>query len=336
MLAAFYERPGVVGVRETERPSAGPHDVIVQVAACGICGTDQHIFHGGFVATDYPLIGGHETVGTVVEIGDAVQNAKPGDRVAIDPGVFCGYCFYCRRQQGNHCEHWSSIGVTKHGGFAEYVRAPQANVYQIGDVPFEEAAFIEPISCVVFALQRMHIPIGANVLIYGAGTMGQLMLALVRHGNAAAVTVVDTSAAKLAVARQRGASATFLAAADTDDLLRDASPRGFDVLIDCTGVGSVVQHLVTHADFGAKILFFGVVPKDQRITISPYEVYAKDLEIYGSFALKFTFNEAIALLRGGVADVRPLISQRMPIARFADALALAGSGEAMKVLVTPG
>lgn len=335
MLAAFYEAPNRVDVRTTARPVADRAEVLVRVAACGICGTDQHILHGGFKATSYPFIGGHETVGTVVETGANVETVQIGDRVAIDPGVFCGFCFYCQRRQGNHCERWSSIGVTKDGGFAEFVRAPQSNVYHIGDLDFERAAFIEPISCVVFALQRMRIPVGVNALIYGAGTMGQLMLSLVKSGNAASVTIVDTKPTKLAVAKLRGANEVVLADGQTDDTLRDLSPTGFDVIIDCTGVPSVVEHMFVHARFGAKLLFFGVNPQDARISLSPYDVYAKDLEIYGSFALAFTFHESIALLRSGTVEVDSLVSDRLPIARFGEALSLAASGEAMKVLIVP-
>ena len=334
MKAAFYEAPYRVGIRETPRPEPGPNEVVVRVAACGICGTDQHIFQGDFFPT-YPLIGGHEMAGEVVAIGDEVDTVREGDRVAVDPSVFCGYCFFCQREQGNHCLNWNAIGVTRDGGFAEYVRAPKANIYPIGAMSFEEAAFIEPISCVVYGLRRLKVPVGSSALIYGAGPIGLLMMQLVRHGGAGQVVTVDLKEEKLALARRLGAHEAVRAGAGADDELRAISPLGFDVVIDCTGVPAVVEHMFTHVRDEGKLMFFGVNPTEATVKVSPYQVYKKDLEIYGSFALRFTFHQAIALIQGGAVDVKPLLSDRMPIERFPEALKLAGSGEALKVQIHP-
>jgi 2-desacetyl-2-hydroxyethyl bacteriochlorophyllide A dehydrogenase len=334
MKAAFYEAPHKVEVHDAPRPEPGKNEVVVRVAACGICGTDQHIFQGDFFPT-YPLIGGHEMAGEVVAIGEGVDNVREGERVAIDPSVFCGYCFFCQRAQGNHCLHWNGIGVTLDGGFAEYVLAPKANIYPIGEMPYEQAAFIEPISCVVYGLRRLQLPVGANALIYGAGTIGLTMLQLVRHGGAGQVVSVDTKPEKLELARKLGATATVQAGERADDTLHDLSKLGFDVVIDCTGVPSVVEHMFTHVRDEGKLLFFGVNPTGATIKLSPYDVYKKDLTILGSFALRYTFHQAIDLLENGVIDVAPLLSTRLPIERFPEALKLAGSGDMLKVQIHP-
>jgi 2-desacetyl-2-hydroxyethyl bacteriochlorophyllide A dehydrogenase len=305
------------------------------VAACGICGTDQHIFEGEFFPT-YPLIGGHEVAGEVAEIGAGVENVEVGDRVAVDPCIFCGHCFFCQRGQGNHCLNWNGIGITRHGGFADYLLAPQANVYPIGDLSYEEAAFIEPISCVVYGLHRLKIALGASVLVYGAGPIGLLMAQLVRRDGASSVTVVDLRAEKLELARSLGVEQTVVGGADADDALRAISPLGYDVVVDCTGVPAVVEHMFTHVRDEGKVLFFGVNPEHAKIQISPYDVFRRDLEIYGSFSLRYTFHDAIALLANGALDVTGLVSHRFPVEGFAEALALAGSGEAMKVQIEPG
>jgi threonine dehydrogenase-like Zn-dependent dehydrogenase len=273
--------------------------------------------------------------GEVVAIGAEVDNVTEGERVAVDPSIFCGYCFFCQRAQGNHCLHWNGIGVTRNGGFAEYVLAPKANIYPIGAMPYEEAAFIEPISCVVYGMKRLRIPVGANALIYGAGTIGLLMLQLVKHGRAGQVASVDLKEDKLALARRLGASATVRAGEKADDELRQLSELGFDVVIDCTGVPSVVEHMFTHVRDEGKLLFFGVNPTEATIKISPYDVYKKDLEILGSFALRYTFHQAIALMQNGSVDVKPLLAERLPIERFPEALKLAGSGDALKVQIQP-
>ena len=326
MKAAYYEAVHEIDVREAPDPEPGPEDVLIRVHSCGICGTDQHIFDGD-VGGPLPLIGGHELAGEVVSVGAEVPDDFPvGGRVAVEPNISCGSCFYCQRGQVNHCLRWSAIGVTRDGGFADYVVAPATNVYRVGEMDYEVAAFIEPLSCVVYGLKRLEIPLGANVLIYGAGPIGLLMLQLVRHGGASEIAVVDLKQDKLDLAGTLGATITAL---------REASPLGFDVVIDCTGVPSVVEHTFTHVRNNGKLLFFGVNPPDARISISPYEVYRRDLQIFGSFALRFTFQDALALLKSGAVDVKPLLSERLPIDRFAEALGLAGSGEALKVQIQP-
>jgi D-arabinitol dehydrogenase (NADP+) len=333
--AAYYEARHEVAVRDAPEPEPGPKDILIRVRACGICGTDQHIYDGDF-GGPLPMIGGHELAGDVVAVGpEILEDIRVGQRVAVNPNLFCGSCFYCRRGQVNHCLRWSAIGVTRDGGFADYVVAPEANVYPVGDLDYELAAFIEPISCVVYGLKRLRIPVGANALIYGAGPIGLLMLQLVAHGGASDVVVVDLKQEKLDVARSLGAHDVILGGADADDALRATSPLGFDVVIDCTGVPSVVEHMFAHVRNEGKLLFFGVNPTDARIAVSPYDVYRRDLEIVGSFALRYTFHDAFALLRSGAVDVRSLLSDRLPIDLFPEALELAGSGDAFKVQIQP-
>jgi D-arabinitol dehydrogenase (NADP+) len=333
--AAYYEARHEVAVRDAPEPEPGPKDILIRVRACGICGTDQHIYDGDF-GGPLPMIGGHELAGDVVAVGpEILEDIRVGQRVAVNPNLFCGSCFYCRRGQVNHCLRWSAIGVTRDGGFADYVVAPEANVYPVGDLDYELAAFIEPISCVVYGLKRLRIPVGANALIYGAGPIGLLMLQLVAHGGASDVVVVDLKEEKLDLARSLGAHDVILGGADADDALRATSPLGFDVVIDCTGVPSVVEHMFAHVRNEGKLLFFGVNPTDARIAVSPYDVYRRDLEIVGSFALRYTFHDAFALLRSGAVDVRSLLSDRLPIDLFPEALELASSGDAFKVQIQP-
>jgi D-arabinitol dehydrogenase (NADP+) len=336
MKAAYYQARRELSVREAPDPEPGPNEVVIRVAACGICGTDQHIYEGDFFPS-YPLIGGHELAGEVMLLGPQQfeTGLREGDRVAVNPIISCGSCFYCRRGQVNHCLNFSAIGVTRDGGFAEYVVAPAANVYPVGDMDLEAAAFIEPISCVVYGMQRLRVPLGADALVYGAGPIGLLMVQLLRHGGAGAVTVVDLRQDKLDLAQSLGANDGVLAGSGADAALRELSPLGFDVVIDCTGVPAVVEQMFRHVRNSGKLLLFGVNPPDAHVAVSPYDVYRKDLEIYGSFSLRYTFADALALLRSGAVDVKLLLSDRFPIERFPEALKLAGSGEALKVQIQP-
>jgi D-arabinitol dehydrogenase (NADP+) len=333
--AAYYEARHQVAVRDAPEPEPGPSDVLIRVRACGICGTDVHIYDGD-VGGPFPVIGGHELAGDVVALGPAtLGDVRVGERVAVNPNLFCGSCFYCRRGQVNHCLRWSAIGVTRDGGFADYVVAPEANVYPVGDLDYQVAAFIEPISCVVYGLKRLAVPVAANVLIYGAGSIGLLMLQLTNHGGASSVAVVDLKQKKLDLARSLGADEVVLAGPTADSALREISPLGFDVVIDCTGIPAVVEHMFTHVRNEGKLLFFGVNPTEARVALSPYDVYRKDLEILGSFALRYTFHDALALIESGAVDVAPLLSDRLPIERFPEALELVASGDALKVQLEP-
>jgi D-arabinitol dehydrogenase (NADP+) len=334
--AAFYDARREVAVRDlVDEPKLDATDVLIRVRACGICGTDFHIYEGD-VGGPLPLIGGHELAGEIIGLGSAVvPELRVGERVAVDPNISCGTCVYCQRGQVNHCLRWQAIGVTRDGGFADYVRAPQSNVYPIGDLDYELAAFIEPLSCVVYGVERVGISVGATALIYGAGPIGLLMLQTVARGGASSITVVDLDEGKLELARSLGAHEVLSAGPAIDDRLRRVAPLGFDVVIDCTGVPAVVEGMFAHARSGGKLLLFGVNPRKARVSMSPYEVYRRDLEILSSFALRYTFGDAYALIASGAIDVRLLLSHRFPIESFAEAFQLARSGRALKVQIQP-
>jgi 2-desacetyl-2-hydroxyethyl bacteriochlorophyllide A dehydrogenase len=333
--AAYYEGLHEIVVRDAPEPEPGPKDIFVRVRACGICGTDQHIYDGDF-GGPFPLIGGHELAGDVVAVGsETLGDVRVGERVAVSPNLSCGSCFYCRRGQVNHCLRWSAIGVTRDGGFADYVVAPEANVYPIDDLDYELAAFIEPLSCVVYGVKRLAIPVGANALLYGAGPIGLLMLQLLDRAGASSVTVVDLKRDKLELAAKLGAHEVVEAGDGADNALREISPLGFDIVVDCTGVPAVVEHMFSHVRNEGKLLFFGVNPTEARVSVSPYDVYRKDLEIFGSFALRYTFHDAFALLQTGAVDVGPLLSDRFPIEAFPVAFERAASGDAFKVQIQP-
>ena len=170
------------------------------MGACGICGTDVHIADGEFPPTPYPIIPGHEFAGRVVARGDGVPDGwRDGERVAVDPSLFCGYCPACRGGRGNLCANWNAIGDTVNGAFAEYVAVPAANAYRIPDsVDDAQGALIEPLSCAVHGLRRIGPVAGHDVLLTGAGTMGLLLLQLLRNAGARSVSVVDRKASRLA------------------------------------------------------------------------------------------------------------------------------------------
>ncbi|NPV06644.1 MAG: zinc-dependent alcohol dehydrogenase family protein [Anaerolineae bacterium] len=336
MRAVVIDGLGEISVREVPFPAPGPNEVTIKVEACGLCGTDAHIYHGEFLSS-YPIIPGHEFAGTVAEVGDAVTDWEAGARVAVDPSVFCHDCFFCKSDRGNHCLRWNGVGVTRAGGLAEYVAVPGANLYRIDEsLTFEQGAFIEPISCVVYGLRRLKPQAGDQALVFGAGPIGLLHTQLLARGGTSAVTVVDLEEDRLEQALKLGARHTVRAGPEQDATLKRLAPLGFDLVVDATGVPQVVESTFRYVMPTGKIMFFGVCPKEATIQVSPFDVYQRDLEIYGSFALRYTFYYARDLLTNGAVQVEPLISHRVGLEDAAAAIADPGRFPGrMKMMVHP-
>jgi D-arabinitol dehydrogenase (NADP+) len=334
MKAAVLEAIKKITVKTgVAEPAIGPRDVLVRARACGICGTDVHIWEGDFFPT-FPLIPGHELAGEVAEVGAEVRGLSPGDRVMVDPTVTCEECHFCMINRQNHCLHWNAVGVTRDGGFAEYVRVPAKNCYRFDKVSFSEAAFCEPLACVVLGQDRARIEIGAEVLVIGAGPIGQLHLQASRVNGAAAVTMVDTVESKLALAREHGASDTVVADNDLEAKLRKVARYGFDVVIDATGVAKVMADSIKYVKNGGTYLVFGVCGPQDRIEVSPFEIYRRDLTIVGSFAIRRTYDRAFKLMEHGAVNVKKLIHEAMPVEELPRGLEMMKKGTAgMKLQV---
>ncbi|MEV0441181.1 zinc-dependent alcohol dehydrogenase family protein [Streptomyces spectabilis] len=329
MKAAIIESVGTAVVGEVPDPTPGPRDVVVEVAACGLCGTDLHILQGEFAPT-LPVVPGHEFAGTVVAVGTAVTEVRTGDRVAVDPSLYCYECRYCRTGHNNLCERWAAIGVTRAGGAAQYAVAPVANCVRLPEhVRTEDAALIEPLSCAVRGYDVLRARLGAHVLIYGSGTMGLMMLELAKRTGAASVDVVDLNPDRLATAEQLGVTG---AATHADELDR---PRQWDVVVDATGNAAAIQDGLGRVAKAGTFLQFGVADYDTRVTIDPYRIYNQEITITGSMAVLHSYERAAELFANGVLDPDVFISDRLPLAEYPQALARFAAGEGRKIVVLP-
>src|ERR1700749_3890274 len=230
MRAVVWEEPGKLSVSEVPDPAPGHGELIAKLGDCGICGTDVHIADGVFPPTPYPIVPGHEFAGQVVALGEGVlPEGHVGYRVAVAPSLFCGHCPACHAGRGNLCANWNAIGDTVDGAFAEYVKVPAANAYQIPDaVTDQKGALSEPLSCAVHGMRRLGSVVGEDVLVMGAGTMGLLLMQLLNRAGARSVAVVDRKASRLDAATATGATAV---ATDVADLDREV----FGVAVDATG-----------------------------------------------------------------------------------------------------
>src|SRR5579859_3329323 len=278
MEAAQIVAPEQTRVFEADKPTPGPDDVLIEVAAAGICGTDLHIFHGEYMAA-YPIIPGHEFSGTVVAVGENVRRYKVGDRVTADPNIPCNRCPACQRNEPNQCENLSVIGVTRSGAFSQYVTAPEGNVFSIGDMPFDQAALIEPLACVVWGLKRVQVQPGDAVAIFGAGPMGCLLLQAIKHSGAANVVMTDSVPWRLEQAAALGATETVLADSQQGARLKALFPAGYDIVVDATGIPKVLEQTFQYTRARGKVWVFGVCPVGAPATFIPYDVFRKDLTI---------------------------------------------------------
>ncbi|MHB9754499.1 zinc-dependent alcohol dehydrogenase family protein [Streptomyces sp. BYX5S] len=329
MKAAIVESVGKVVVGEVPDPTPGPRDVIVEVAACGLCGTDLHILQGEFAPT-LPVVPGHEFAGTIAEVGSQVTELRVGDRVAVDPSLHCHECRYCRAGRGNLCERWAAIGVSTAGGAAQYAVAPVANCVPLPDhVATQDAALIEPLSCAVRGYDVLQSRLGSHVLIYGSGTMGLMMLELAKKTGAASVDVVDLNPDRLATAQRLGVSAS---ATNPDELDR---PSGWDVVIDATGNAAAIQDGLGRVAKAGTFLQFGVADYATRVTIDPYRIYNQEITITGSMAVLHSYERAAELFAGGVLDPSVFISDRLPLDQYPQALDQFASGVGRKIVVVP-
>jgi 2-desacetyl-2-hydroxyethyl bacteriochlorophyllide A dehydrogenase len=330
MRAVVWEEPGKVAVTEVADPAPGHGELVVQVGRCGICGTDVHIADGEFPPTPYPIIPGHEFAGRVVAVGTGVPPGwREGERVAVDPSLFCGYCPACHAGRGNLCANWNAIGDTVSGAFAEYVAVPAANTYRIPDsVDDAQGALIEPLSCAVHGLRRIGPVTGVDVLLTGAGTMGLLLLQLLRNAGAGSVSVVDRKESRLEAAKAVGADGVA-----TDVAALDRGP--FGVVVDATGAPAAIEAGFGTLDRGGRLLIFGVTSGDATVSLSPFRIYNDEITVLGSMAVLNSFGAAADLMAAGAIDTAPLLGQPFTLAEFPEALASVRAGDGIKIQVAP-
>lgn len=337
MRAALFPTPGEVEIVERETPSPLEWHALVRVEACGVCGTDLHIFEGEFPA-QFPLIPGHEFAGVIEQVGQGVSAFRPGDRVVIDPNLNCGTCRPCQRGLTHLCRNLVSFGVTLDGGFSTHCSLPARQLYKMpSQMSFEVGAMTEPVACCVHGIERAQVRPGEVAVLLGAGLIGLVMLQLALLRGAAAVIVSEPDAEKRNLAMALRASATVdPKGEDLMAVVRKATGGlGADVVIDCVGGAETAQQAVGLAGEGGRVLLFGVAPPDAEVTIRPYDVYAREIVITGSFINPFTHGAALALLASGRVKVSEIISHRMTLEQMPEALEMLKARQARKIIVEP-
>ncbi len=333
MRAAVYEGEGRLVVRDVPDPVPAADEVLIEVEACGVCGSDVQIINipPGHPSTP-PVIIGHEFVGRIRAAGSAVRDVTLGARVVVDPDPKCGACDSCRAGRPANCTNIVALGVYRDGALAQYVTAPANSVYPISeDVPAELAALVEPLACVVNGTNRAALRPGESVVVFGAGAIGCLFTAVLHAAGAARIIVVEPSAARAPVARALGA-AEVLSPDDWSARRAELLPAGADVVVDA--VGSVLPQAIEAAGMGARVIIFGM-NQNARPAVHQVEIVEKGLSILGSYISNFTFPAAIRLVESGQLNLAPMITATIPLDETVAGIGRIRSGEAVKIVIKP-
>jgi 2-desacetyl-2-hydroxyethyl bacteriochlorophyllide A dehydrogenase len=333
--------PWDLGPAEVSPPQPDPHQVLVRVTHSGICGTDYKIYSGG-IPVRYPRVMGHEMAGEVVEAGSAAGDValRPGDRVIIDPQLYCGDCFHCRIGQTHLCPHGMLIGRDTNGGFADYVAAPANHAFGLPDsIDTRNAPLIQVLTTCLHAQQQINIVPGEAVVVFGLGVTGQLHVQLAKARGASPVIGVTRSADKRALAQKLGADATIPGGENAISQVRDATEgRGADVVIETTGVLASVASAIHMARSGGRLLLFGIITAKEGV-LPFYDLYFKELALISArVARSEDYPAAIALVQSGEVQLEPLVSNVMPLGDLKAAIDMLGSdsGPRMKIILDHG
>ena len=327
-------------VRELpDRPLRGD-EVLIRVRACGICGTDVHIYHGdeGSAAVTPPVVLGHEFAGEIAAVGDQVTALKVADHVTADPNMYCGTCRPCRMGRKQNCQHLRALGVNVNGGFAEFVTAPAAQCFLLDpDVPFDVGAMAEPLACAIHGIDEAGIRPGETVLIIGGGTIGQIMIQLARLSGASTVLLSEPVAMRRQLGLEIGADAAIdPACEDVPARIREITgTEGADVVIECVGNNAAAGQAVSAAGPGATILFFSVPAVGARLALPLFDLYKKELTVKGSMINPDTHLRAVNLINSGRLQISKLITHSYGLEQLEEAIHMQMSSESIKVVVHP-
>lgn len=325
MKAAVFYGKNDLRVEEIPTPKAGPGQVLIRVHACGICGTDVHIYEGDEGAAKSPAgtVLGHEFAGEVVAAGEGVTRVKAGDRVCADPNKLCGKCGYCQSGLGHFCENMVGIGTTTNGGFAEYCVVPEEQAYRIGDtLSFEEAAMAEPVACCLHGIDMCEIQPGDTVAVFGMGMIGLLMIQLARISGAAKVIAIEPVEVKRRQALLLGADIVIDPIRENvNEVLADGGITRINTVIECVGRIDSMKQAIEIAGKKSVVMLFGLTKPEAELPIKPFELFKKETVIKASFINPYTQKRAIALIESGSIDVKSMIDKTAQLEALPEILA---------------
>ncbi len=338
--AVFYGPNQPLKVEEVPTPKPGPGQVLVQVAACGVCHTDLHyIDHGVPTFKPPPLILGHEASGTIAELGEGVTEFQVGDRVLLPAVLSCGSCFYCRTGRENICRHMVMFGNNVDGAYAEYVLAPAKDVFHLPDeIPLVEGSIIADAITTPYhaVVNRAQVRPGDKVVVFGCGGVG-LNVVQIAAALGALVIAVDILDQKLEWARKLGAAEVINPerVERVDKAVRKLTAGGADITIEAIGNPAVMELAFACLRTGGRLVVVGYSDKD--LALNAGRIMYREMEVVGSLGCRpVDYPKVIDMVRRGLIQVTPLVSHRLPLGEINAALDLLRRGEVIRAVVVPG
>ena len=325
MKAGVFYKANDLRIEEIEIPVSKQDEVLIKVKACGICGTDVHIFKGdkGCFPTPPGTVLEHEFAGVAEAVGEDVKQIKKGDRVCVDPNKLCGECYYCKSGIGHFCEKMTGIGTGTNGGFAEYCAVPQSQVYKIADTTtYEMAAMTEPVACCVHGTDMCNISCGDTVAIIGGGMIGMIMLQLAKLSGAGKLILIEPVAAKQKIAKKLGVDITIDPINENvKDVLKANHIERISTVIECVGKTSTIEQAIDIAGKYATVMMFGLTAPDDTIQVKPFEIFQKEIVLKSSFINPYTQKRALELIDSGKIDVSSIVYACGPLEKLPEILA---------------
>jgi len=338
MNAIIFSDVGQTTYKQVPKPTIKhPDEMLLKIEAASICGTDLHILS---TPCSYPLaqmgiIEGHEFVGRVEAVGDAVTAFQVGDRVVLDPNVFDGDCYQCKMGNFNMCENVYVLGITVDGGWAEYAVAPSKMCVKISpELPAETAIFAEPLTCVVSAVNKIRLLPGESVMVLGAGPIGLYFTTLLKANGAGRIIVTEPNPKRAALAMQMGAD-LVIDPTKTDvveAIMKETDGHGIDVVVDA--VGTLIQTAVDCVRPKGKVLLFGM-DGSVRPEVDVFKIVRNEITLMGSFIGLNTLPATVALMESGLIDLSPMVTHRLALKDFDIGLEAMRDGSAIEVILYP-
>jgi 2-desacetyl-2-hydroxyethyl bacteriochlorophyllide A dehydrogenase len=329
MKSLIISEPGKMALADVARPEPKGDELLIRLGASGICGTDVHIYNGGFTAS-YPVVPGHEFAGEAVAVGPDCKRFAPGARIAIEPNIPCNNCPECLRGEHHYCRNMVVPGVNRPGGMAEYVIVNERGAFDIGDLPFVEGALVEPLSCVIHATERLGVGWAEHVLVMGAGPIGVMMGRLIKARGAARVDYLERNATRAARAAALGLGAVYASPSEIAD-------RVYDSVADATGASALVAEAANRMTRPrGRVLIFGVPHADGQVVLDHFPVFRQEISVIASFTSLKNSMQAIDLMKSKTIRVDDLVSHQIKLSECPDYIKRleAGDGDLRKVTVT--
>ena len=320
MRQAVMTAPGVIEYRDVPPPTPGFGEVLLRIKRIGVCGSDVHVNHGKHPYTSYPVVQGHEFSAVVEAVGPGVTGIRTGMKATAMPQLVCGKCAPCRRGDYHICDQLKVQGFQAPGCAQDLFAVPASRVILLPDnFTFEQGAMVEPVAVAVHAVHRAGNIAGRNVVVLGAGPIGNLV-AQVARSERAGVLITDISDYRLDIARKCGLSNTSNARAEklAEAVARAFGPDGFSAALECVGAEATISAAIENIAKGGTIVVVGVFPEKPRVDIGL--VQDRELTIVGTLMYKREdYVRAVELIASGKVQTAPLESKHFPFTAYADA-----------------